>query len=110
MELSKLASKPQLLEIKVDDEDTVSKYGEAVSFWMYDRQDIATFVKMSRVDSTDFEATTELVKELIRNKDGKPALDEERSLPMDIQLKVINKVVEQLGKLTKELSQKTTET
>ena len=110
MDLSKLAAKPQLMEIKIDDADTVEKYGESVSFWMLDRQDIETFVRMSKLDSQDFAQTSGLVKELILDKDGKKVLTEGgEQLPMDIQLKAITKVVEELGKLTSVLSKKVTE-
>lgn len=98
------------MEIKLDDEDTVKEYGEPVSFWMLDRQDIETFVRMSRIDSQDFSQTSGLVKELILDKDGKKILtDSGEQLPMALQLKAITKVVEELGKLTSVLSKKATE-
>lgn len=98
MKLSKLAAKPQLIKISIDDAETVERYGEALEFCIYDRQDMDTFVKLASADSEDFAVLAELVRKLILDDDGKPVITNETVLPMDLMMKAIQKVIESLGK------------
>ena len=41
MKLSQLTAKPQLIDIHIDDEDTIKEFGEAIEFWTWDRQQVA---------------------------------------------------------------------
>jgi len=98
MKLTELAAKPKLIEIKIDDKDTVEKYGEPVSFWIYDRQDIETFIKMTTISSNDFAQAASIVKELIRDENGKHIVQDDTTLPTDLMMKAVVKVIEELGK------------
>tara|TARA_R110000803_G_scaffold96851_1_gene165007 strand:+ start:5604 stop:5936 length:333 start_codon:yes stop_codon:yes gene_type:complete len=109
MKLSQLAAKPQLIEIKIDDESTVTKYGEAVSFWIYDRQDIQTFAKMAVMKPGDFGDAAGFVKDLILDEDGLPVTKDGFVLPTDIMMKTVTKVIEELGKSVAEVSETTTQ-
>ena len=99
MQLKQLATKPQLLEIKIEDESTVVKYGEAISFWVYDRQSIETFAKLATLKAEDFSSAAALVKDLILDEEGKPIVNSGLELPTDIMMKAVTKVIEELGKL-----------
>lgn len=107
MKISQLVSEPKLIEIQLDDADTIAKYGEAISLWIYDRQDIATFAKLAMTDGKNFGEAAELVSKLIYNEDGKPALDGSKTLPTDILMKTVSKVIETLGKLVAPATQET---
>lgn len=109
MKLSQLAAKPQLIEIILDDENTVAKYGEAVSFWIYDRQDIETFAKMATMKPGDFTDAAGFVKDLILDQDGTPVTKDGFVLPTDIMMKTVTKVIEELGKSVEEVSKPTTQ-
>ena len=109
MKLSQLAAKPQLIEITIEDEATVSKYGEALSFWVYDRQDIHTFAKMATINGEDFASAAEVVKDLILDQDGLPVTKDGFVLPTDIMMKTVTKVIEELGKSVAEVSETTTQ-
>ena len=111
MDLSKLASQPQLIELTINDEETIERYGEAMTFWIYDRQNVETFVKMASIQESDFAQASNLVKDLILDKDGNQILkDNDTLLPADLQIKAITTVVEELGKLITTPSEKKTET
>jgi len=98
MKLTELAAKPKLIEIKIDDKDTVAKYGEPVSFWIYDRQNIETFIKMTTITSDDFATAATIVKELILDENGKHIVQDNTTLPTDLMMKAVVKVIEELGK------------
>jgi len=98
MKLQALKAKPQLIKILVDDEETVKAYGEAVEFWIYDRQPMDIFVRLASVKADNVGDLFELVNKMILDEEGKPILTNDEMLPMDVLTKVIGKVVERLGK------------
>lgn len=110
MKLSDLAAKPKLLEIKIEDEDTIKEYGEALSFHIWDRQNMETFVKLATIDYKDFGAVSEIIQKLILSEEGKPIIDGENILPTHVMIKAIQTVVETLGKSTAGSMMKTTAT
>lgn len=97
MNLQELATKPTLIKLVIDDEDTVAKYGEPINFWMYDRQDLDVYLKMATVDSTKYGEMVHLVNDLILDEAGNPAIEKGTSLPIDLTLKVVEMVVSVLG-------------
>lgn len=109
MKLSQLAAKPQLLEIKIDDQAIIEKYGEELLFYVYDRQDIETFAKMATINPEDFASASAVVKDLILDEKGKPICQGESQLPTDVMMKAVAKVIEELGKLVNTVSEKETQ-
>lgn len=98
MKLSQLAAKPQLIEVKLDDEETIAKYGEAVTFHIWDRQNMDTFIKLATLDNKDIGSIAELMNTLVLDEEGKPIINNDLVLPTDLLLKSITKVIETLGK------------
>ena len=47
--LTSYASKPILIKIELDDEETIAKYEDSLEFWVYDRQPIETFAQLAQV-------------------------------------------------------------
>jgi len=97
MDLKQIAEKPQLLKLQLDSESIIEKYGEPIEFYMYDRQSIPTYVKISTVEDNT-EELINIVKDMAMTNDGKQMLSEDDTLPLDIMLAMIEKVVAQLGK------------
>jgi hypothetical protein len=108
MKLSQLASKPQLIKVSLDDTDVVEEYGEALDFWIYDRQDMDTFVKMATLDSSQFDKITEIVNKMMLDEDGTQINKDGNTLPTPLMMKAIQKVVETLGKSQKQITQNLT--
>lgn len=98
MKLSQLAAKPQLIEITLDDSDVLALYKEPVTFYIYDRQDMDTFVQLATLDFQDFGKLAGLMKRLVLNENGEPIITDEVSIPSDLLMKAITKVIETLGK------------
>lgn len=98
MKLTQLAAKPQLIKIVIDDEETVQQYGEAVEFWIYDRQPLDKFVKLATLKTDNAAELIETVNGMALDEDGTPVVKDGLTLPMDLMTKVIGKVVERLGK------------
>lgn len=99
MELSKLAAKPQLVEVSIDAEHIVEKYGEPIIFWTYDRLPLETFMKLSDSKDTGSAEMIETVKPLMLNKKGDPILVDGVMLPTGVLAQAITKIVGLLGKL-----------
>jgi hypothetical protein len=98
MKLTQLAAKPQLVEIKLEDPETIKEYGEPVSFYIYDRQPFDQYVKMASANVDDFGALIKIAKELILDENGQPILADGMTLPPKILTLVIGQVVQTLGK------------
>lgn len=100
MKLTQLAAKPQLVSVLLDDEETLAKYGDKLEFWIYDRQDMDTFVRLATLDYKDFDKIAQVVNGMILDETGQPVVKDDMVLPTDVMLKSIQKVIEVLGKLS----------
>jgi len=97
MNLSQLAAKPQLIKITLDDEATNEEFGEAVDFWIYDRQDMDTYMKMANVSENNVSELASVLTTMVLDEKGKPILADGATLPPTVTMRVISKVVENLG-------------
>ena len=98
MKLTQLAAKPQLVKIELNDEETLKEYGEPIEFFMWDRQPIDRYVQMATIKSDNMSAMVELVNEMVLDESGNKILIDGQTLPASIMTKVLNTVVETLGK------------
>lgn len=98
MKLADLAKKPRLIEVTIDDEETIQEFGEALTFWTWDRQPMDVFLKLAAIDQSNTSSIIETVRDLILNQDGTRVLTAEVSLPTKVLMKVITAVVDNLGK------------
>lgn len=98
MKLSQLTAKPQLIQIVIDDEETVTEFGEQLEFYTWDRQPMDVFMKLANAQSSDATGIIEIVRTLILDESGKQILDNDNMLPVNILMKAIGKVTDLLGK------------
>jgi hypothetical protein len=96
MELKALAAKPKLVKVEVNSEAVVAAYGESLEFWMWDRQDIPTYLKLAQLKE-DKTAIFNIVKDIVLCSEGKPVLNNGEILPIEIMLPVLEAAVKQLG-------------
>jgi len=96
--LTSYASKPVLVKIEIDDAETIEKYEDTLEFWVYDRQPIETFAQLAQVRGENLGAMIHQIKALILDESGTPIMTDDLTLPSDLLLKAVNKVVEMLGK------------
>jgi hypothetical protein len=99
MKLNQLAAKPQLIKILIDDKEIVKEYGEPIEFYCYDRQPMGTYLKLAQLNQKDMPEVVKTISELVLNEKGEPALNDNELLPLDITVKVIERVVSKLGNL-----------
>jgi hypothetical protein len=99
MNINKFASVPKLMQVIIDDADIVEKYGEAITFHTYDIVTMSTYFDFFNARSKgEFENLGKMMKQLILNEEGKPALKDNEDLPIDIAAAAINKLGDILGK------------
>lgn len=99
MDIKQLAKKPELVEVVLDDEAIVKEYGEPITFWMKDFVDINTYFEFFKSQSAkEGQEINALMRKIILNKDGQPALGEDEALPIDISIAALTKINDTLGK------------
>lgn len=98
MKLTDLAREPQLVQITIDDEDIVKEYGEAIEFWTYDRQPMDVFLRLANRREEDNQGIIDLVRTLVLDEKGQAIIRDKITLPVGIMMRVLARVVEQLGK------------
>ena len=98
MLLSQLASKPQLIKVSIDDQETIEAYNEPLDFYIYDRQPMEKFVRLATLDYTNFGDMATVMREMILDEQGNPVIQDDKTLPSDLLMKSITKVIETLGK------------
>jgi len=98
MNLSQLTAKPQLILVKLDDEETLKEYKEAIEFYTWDRQPMDIFMRLASATQENTGNIIEIVKTLILDEKGNPILTADVMLPTNILMRAITKVTEMLGK------------
>lgn len=99
MDVTQLARTPKLIEIKLDSEEIIESYGEAISFWMVDHLSINTYFNFYKVQrDEDDSLLNDLLHKLILKSDGKPALEADQVLPTNVTLNILVAINEHLGK------------
>lgn len=98
MKINQIASKPQLIKLVLDDALTVEELGEELEFWTWDRQPLDKFMKLASVRQDSPEEIINIVKDLILDETGKVVIKDDIMLPTQILIRIIQKVVETLGK------------
>ena len=98
MKLKLLAKTPELIKITIDDQDIVTEYGEALDFYVYDRQPMETFLKFAAGDRRDFAEMAAVLKDMILDEDGSPVITDEQRLPSKVMIAAFTRLVAQLGK------------
>ena len=99
MNIKQYAAKPKLTELKITDPEIVEKYGEEISFFTYDVVGMSTYFDFFDArQKGNFTNLGKLMKQMILDDQGKPALAEDEDLPIDIAAAAVNLLGEVLGK------------
>lgn len=99
MNIKKFAATPKLIEIKLEDNTLVEKYGEPITFYTYDIIPMTTYFSFYDAKSTnEFDTLNKLMRNMILDDKGNKALADDEDLPIDIATSAISKLGELLGK------------
>jgi hypothetical protein len=96
--LRSLSQKPKLVEIILDDQETLDVFGSPVSFFTYDRQPLHVYLEISQAFGKNAARTEELLSGLLFNEDATPLISEGEMPDATLMAKALTKVMEQLGK------------
>ena len=99
MNIQKFATKPQLVQVQLDDPELLETYGEPITFHTYDVVNMKIYFDFFNARAKgEVEALEKLMKQLILNEKGEPVLSEGKDLPIDITTAAIIKLGDILGK------------
>jgi hypothetical protein len=98
MNLKDLAQKPTLVELKVTEPAIVEKYGDELSFYVFDRQRIDVFAKLATMQEANPLEFTDMLAQLILDADGKPVMTDDKVLPIDVLTEAVKLIGDTLGK------------
>ena len=70
MQLKELAQKPKLELVTVTDETVVQAYGEPLEFYMWDRQDLPTYLRIAQLKE-DQTQLFDVVKDVVLDEQGR---------------------------------------
>jgi hypothetical protein len=98
MKLTQLAAKPQLVKIELNDEEVIQEFGEAIEFWIWDRQPMDKYIRLAQMKGEDMSELIAAVNDMVLDETGQPIVKDGAVLPTKIMTKVIGRVVETLGK------------
>jgi len=98
MKINQIASKPKLIKLIVDDEETLGEFGEEVEFYTWDRQPLETFMKVASTSQENPNGIIEIASELILDEEGKQVIQDDVTVPNKLLIKMVEKVISTLGK------------
>ena len=105
MDISKLAKKPQLEKLVLDDKDIVEKFGEPITFYLKDHMGISTYFNFYKLQQTEDDSLlNDLLRKLILKEDGSPAIGEDEVLPIQLILAILMRINDFLGKSSAKIS------
>ena len=112
--LADLVAAPKLIEVTLTDVELPKrdadgnvmldkkkepiKYKETITFWTPDRQPLNVYLKLSNSIGKDPDATINLLKDLILDKEGKKVIVDDKLPPISVMVAAMAKVMEMLGK------------
>jgi len=96
--LSEISKAPALTKIIVDDAETVEEYGESIEFYTWDRQPMHMFMKLGTINQDNTEELLDVVSNLVLDEEGNKIFEDDKTIPMNLMIKIINIIVEDLGK------------
>jgi hypothetical protein len=97
MKLKDLSKKPALIEVTLDDEDTLKEYNEPLTFSTWDRVPLDVFTKLASVNQSNLGEVVDIVRLLILDEDGREVMSKDQVLPPHVLIRAIAKIVERLG-------------
>jgi hypothetical protein len=99
MDIAKLAQKPQLQKLILDDADIVERFGEPITFWIYDHMGISTYFNFYKLQqSEDDTLLNDLLRKIILKEDGTLAIGADEVLPVQLVLAILMRINDFLGK------------
>lgn len=99
MNISEFKVKPKMIEIEIDDKDIVEIYGDVIKFHMYDHMDLTTYFKFFKAQNEgNTDELLRIVKTIVLDETGKPVMNNEYELPVDIFTNAVVKITDHLGK------------
>lgn len=99
MDLKQLVTKPKVIELEANTPEIINIVGEPVVFYMKDHLDLATYFDFYKLQQNEnINDLVKIMRQIVLDKDGKPAIAEDETLPVEIMLGILFKINDHLGK------------
>lgn len=99
MNIEQFSVNSELVEIKLNSEEIKSRYGDEIIFFTKTHPKLTTYFNFfeARVNG-DYERLEDIMRNLILNQQGEPAIKPDQTLPADIFTAAIIEIGDLLGK------------
>ena len=99
MDIKKLVQKPKLIQLEVDTKEVLETVGEPVVFWMKEHLDLGTYFDFYKFQQDqNLNQLTEIIRRVVLDSEGNPAIAEDEILPVEITLGILFKINDYVGK------------
>jgi len=99
MDISKLAKKPELIKLTLDEAEVVERFGEPITFYIKDQMGISTYFNFYKLQQAEDDSLlNELLRKIVLKEDGTPAIGEDEVLPVQLILGILMRINDFLGK------------
>jgi len=99
MDIAKLANKPQLEKLTLDDADIVERFGEPITFYIHDHMGISTYFNFYKLQQAEDDTLlNDLLRKIILKEDGSNAIGPDEVLPVQLVLAILMRINDFLGK------------
>lgn len=99
MDITQLAQKPHLIQVSLDSDSMLKKYGDTVDFFCWDRISASDFIQINLLSNhSDPQHVSDTMSKFILDEHGDPVITKDTQLPLDILFEAIGAISKRLGK------------
>jgi hypothetical protein len=99
MNLSELKTKAKLIELVIEDEDTIKEYGDKIVLYMNDSIDLQTYFDFYKYKKNDtLNDLVGVLRKIVRDEKGNLMFADDEMMPVLLISRIVGVIDEQLGK------------
>lgn len=99
MDIKQLVTKPKVIELEINTPEIIEKVGDSIVFYMKDHLDLATYFDFYKLQqNNDMNELMNLLRRVVLDSEGNPAIGPDEILPVDITLAILFKINDHVGK------------
>ncbi len=94
MKLSQISENRKLIKLTCSDDDIISKYGEPLDFYIWDKQPIEIGLALAYSKENEYDDLEDILKQLILNSKAEQVIQPGYKMPNEVLLAAFFKIAE----------------